>query len=374
MSLGYGDVVPNTRNAQIFTCIWALSGVAFLGVALGILGSNLIVVHEQQKEDAQVRRQLQAIRGFLRHYATCARKDDDQDTSQNKPNAIYNLSPVSMSSTGGYSTIEEGKRRTMFDDIDDSDDEDPHFIRHHHTGANCWEHRFSCLCSGTILRVAALFVFLVGTLYLLSIFEDWDVTTTVYYGIITASTVGYGDFSPKTDEGRFVAILFIPAAVCVMGYCLDLVSTTIIEYRRKHSTNYLLGNRPFTLEDIRNWDGDGDGEVTRLEFLEFMLVAMGQVDKGLLDDLKAHFNRLDVNGSGTINKEDLAIIAKQRLHSRTKLKCSADNDGHFQKARQDIISSASPATSIDITKVTIAPLSLERTRTEQTSNKSSVRS
>jgi Ion channel/EF hand len=274
----------------------------------------MIVVHEQQRENAQAVRQSQVIQGFFHHYASRRTiKDDGQDTSQIQPNASNNLSPTSMPSTGGYSSVEEGKRRIMFDHINDSDDDDPRCIRHHHRERNCWKQHFARLYSGTFLRLSALLVFLFGTLYLISVFEDWDVTTTIYYGIITASTVGYGDFSPKTDSGRLVAILFIPAAVCVMGFFLNLVSRTIIEYRRNQYVSFLLGSKPFTMEDIRNWDGDGDGEVTRAEFLEFMLVAMDKVDTGLLDDLKARFNMLDVNGSGTINKEDLAIMAKQRF-------------------------------------------------------------
>ena len=46
-----------------------------------------------------------------------------------------------------------------------------------------------------------------------------------------------------------------------------------------------LRNKELTLEDLRVMDGDGDGTVTKAEFLEFMLVAMNQVDQGLIDNL-----------------------------------------------------------------------------------------
>jgi Ca2+-binding EF-hand superfamily protein len=46
-------------------------------------------------------------------------------------------------------------------------------------------------------------------------------------------------------------------------------------------------------------DLNGDGKVAWFEFLEFMLVAMKKVDPELLDELRAYFDRLDVDNNGT---------------------------------------------------------------------------
>lgn len=97
-----------------------------------------------------------------------------------------------------------------------------------------------------------------------------------------------------------------------MGSILETTATAIINRRRQKYHNKLL-NKPLTLRDIHLLESDGDGEVTRAEYLEFMLVAMNQVDKALLENLKAHFNRLDNSHSGTINKDDLAGMARQRM-------------------------------------------------------------
>ena len=133
----------------------------------------------------------------------------------------------------------------------------------------------------------------------------------------TASTVGYGDFSPKTDLGRALAIVFIPFAVSTMGIFLGTVANAIISHRQKTFTTYLQ-NKPLTMDDIRILDRDGDGNVTRAEFFQFMLVAMNQVDNSLFDGLNAHFDRLDADKSGTINKDDLATMAKHQIRSNHK--------------------------------------------------------
>jgi hypothetical protein len=41
-TIGFGDLVPDTYAGRIFTCFFALSGVAFLGIALGVVGNNII--------------------------------------------------------------------------------------------------------------------------------------------------------------------------------------------------------------------------------------------------------------------------------------------------------------------------------------------
>lgn len=53
-------------------------------------------------------------------------------------------------------------------------------------------------------------------------------------------------------------------------------------------------------------------EVDQFEFLTFMLSSMQKVEPEMMMDLKDLFERLDVNGSGTVQKEDLVLAAKKR--------------------------------------------------------------
>jgi hypothetical protein len=38
VTTGFGDLVPDTYAGRVFTCFFALSGVACLGIALGVVG------------------------------------------------------------------------------------------------------------------------------------------------------------------------------------------------------------------------------------------------------------------------------------------------------------------------------------------------
>ena len=52
-TVGYGDIVPDNDIARIFTCIYALSGVACAGVALGVVGNNLINAQDEALKQAK---------------------------------------------------------------------------------------------------------------------------------------------------------------------------------------------------------------------------------------------------------------------------------------------------------------------------------
>lgn len=50
-------------------------------------------------------------------------------------------------------------------------------------------------------------VILIGVLGLLvGKKENWKAADSIYYAFITATTVGYGDFHPKTRSAKFIAI------------------------------------------------------------------------------------------------------------------------------------------------------------------------
>ena len=75
-------------------------------------------------------------------------------------------------------------------------------------------------------------------------------------------------------------------------------------------------SKHFTIDHIKEMDTDGDGVVSRLEFLEFMLVEMQLVETSVLEELKAQFDRLDLTHEGALSKRDLILMAKLRSKKR----------------------------------------------------------
>ena len=61
-----------------------------------------------------------------------------------------------------------------------------------------------------------------------------------------------------------------------------------------------------------NADRNGDGEVSKLDYMEFMLAEMQLVDKRVLEELGSQFDRLDMTRAGSLSKKDLILMAKLR--------------------------------------------------------------
>ena len=79
---------------------------------------------------------------------------------------------------------------------------------------------------GVFLLVVLTLLVIIGSLmYLIEGEENGftDIPTSIYWAVVTLTTVGYGDISPKTPVGRTVA-----GAVMILGYGIIAVPTGIV--------------------------------------------------------------------------------------------------------------------------------------------------
>jgi Ca2+-binding EF-hand superfamily protein len=77
--------------------------------------------------------------------------------------------------------------------------------------------------------------------------------------------------------------------------------------------------KDFTIDHIKEMDRDGDGEVSRLEYTEFMLVEMKLVEPSVLEELREQFDRLDMTMSDSLTKQDLILMAKLRRNRKEQI-------------------------------------------------------
>ena len=52
--------------------------------------------------------------------------------------------------------------------------------------------------------------------------EGWSRSDALYFSFITATTVGYGDFSPQTNIGKFTAIIIAFLGLIMTGIVVAL--------------------------------------------------------------------------------------------------------------------------------------------------------
>jgi voltage-gated potassium channel len=66
----------------------------------------------------------------------------------------------------------------------------------------------------TLIMSYALLILVSAVLY--SLFEKVNVGDSLWWAVVTASTVGYGDISPDTWQARFIAIVLISTMVLLV--------------------------------------------------------------------------------------------------------------------------------------------------------------
>jgi len=82
----------------------------------------------------------------------------------------------------------------------------------------------------SVMISAVLFWILAGTV-VFHIVEDWSWIQSLYYSVVTLTTVGYGDVVPTTDLSRLVAVVYILFGVAIMLASLTSIGRTLIENR-----------------------------------------------------------------------------------------------------------------------------------------------
>lgn len=154
-----------------------------------------------------------------------------------------------------------------------------------------------------------LFLILSGTLFLHYV-EKLKLVDAFYCVCSTITTLGYGDKSFSTKEGRVFAVFWIlTSTICLAQFFLYL--TEMYTERRRHKLVQWVLSRRMTVEDIQAADLDNDGVVGAAEFVIYKLKEMGKITEEDIAVVMEQFEALDVDQSGAISNNDLITISIQ---------------------------------------------------------------
>jgi potassium channel subfamily K len=257
---GYGNLTPTTEAGQIFTIFFAIYGVIILGVFIGIIGHSISVAQNRALRKLKKERQEEILESLF-----------TDDESQRKE---------------CDELLREG---LLYDHVSLMDD-----------------------IKRVVISELPAILLVAGAALILGLRERWSFVSTLYFCIMSATTTGFGDYSPTSQEDKLYCIFFLPLAVAVFGEVLGRIAGVYIQRKVRRAEIKFL-HRSVTRCDISRMDTNHDGEVDMLEFLTFMLVALQKVDKASIDDLKTIFRSLDMNGNGVLDKDDLVELVAERF-------------------------------------------------------------
>jgi potassium channel subfamily K len=283
-SVGYGDLCPTTLGGKLFTILFGLSGIALLGAAIATIGSRIVERENQMIQAAKEASRKRMVGLFQALHVNVGESKEQQQQQQQQQ--VKKTSLPSPDAVAARTQLQEASQKLA--------------------GVlpivPLWRHTIGNLVKKSIPAIFALMVG--GTL--MGRIEGWCVTDSIYYAFITAGTLGYGDFSPLTRRGRIWGIVFIPLAVAAAGEVLGNVASVLLE-RRQEQVYETLMKRELDIKQLLEMDTDNDGLVSREEYVEFMLKEMELVPQEQFDELHAQFERLDADGGGFLDKNDLKL-------------------------------------------------------------------
>tara|TARA_Y100000310_G_scaffold85798_1_gene82632 strand:- start:15616 stop:16011 length:396 start_codon:yes stop_codon:yes gene_type:complete len=75
-----------------------------------------------------------------------------------------------------------------------------------------------------------VFVFVIGLgAYIYNQAEGWSLLNSIYFVVITITTIGYGDIAPVTEIGRVFTIFFSFFGIAMAFYVVSLIGTVVFK-------------------------------------------------------------------------------------------------------------------------------------------------
>ena len=214
-----------------------------------------------------------------------------------------------------------------------------------------WDADLAVLKENAVFNVGVIGVIVVVGVVSMMHIEDWDSKLAFYWACQTVTTVGYGDIPPTSKAGRIFTILYI---IIGCGYLAQAIADIVkfpMMRRARHLEEKVLKQFGGELSEAKlnlifdcdmyqrnpHLCADPEG-MTKMEFILLVLEMMNKVEEKDLLLVSKIFDRLDVNGDGSLNQEDMAMIrAAAKVRDEAQVLHEAQQKAQTERIRRQQI-------------------------------------
>lgn len=131
----------------------------------------------------------------------------------------------------------------------------------------------------------------------------------LWYSIITLTTIGYGDYFPKSNEGKLIALFFVLGSIGILGFVISQISNKIFKIMEDKRLGY-FGTKMNKHIVIINWNN----------FAKQILSEITNADKKAViitkskEDVDAIYNQFDNSLVFVIYSEQLDTKTMERAN------------------------------------------------------------
>eukprot|EP00494_Astrolonche_serrata_P025047 UN25308 len=309
-TVGYGDIYPVTDEGLYVNCFIMLIDVLIIGFVISIFVDFIAGAADRKSQKMGDPEDDMAITGVGKFI----------DKKKAEEAAKLNSFVETKSDT------KKASRSMSHSETEYSDD-----------GMRGKVLEFATSTKGSIISyitIIGLFA-LAGTLVWYKV-DRFDLDASVELCFVTMSTVGYGDFSPTTDGSRIFCIFYILFGVGFMARIGGVICELLVEGQgdkiiQKIADEMLM--HPDQILEL-NMEGkqDENPQIDKYEFMRALLIEMGKCRGVDFIGIESRFRELDVDGGGTITKEDWDIKKQRDLEALKAAETDGAHDDYDDEA------------------------------------------
>jgi len=121
-----------------------------------------------------------------------------------------------------------------------------------------------------------------------------------YMSIITLTTVGFGDHTPRSYYGRLIGCFWMLFGVVATANMLGKFSA-LMDYSAKEEKRL----KSMSKDIFKRIDADKSGALSMMEFRSFALLKFGLITEADMDEIDHIFHAIDKDGSGHLSFEEI---------------------------------------------------------------------